>query len=130
MPLIRYRSGDTVTLAGATCRCGSPQPAIHEVTGRTDDLLLLPDGRVIGRLDPVFKGLRGLVEVQIVQERPDGVVLNVVPGRGYDESVETAMVRALGDRLGPSVHIRVHLVDGIPRTERGKFRAVVRLPGV
>jgi phenylacetate-CoA ligase len=130
MPLIRYRVGDTVSLSEESCSCGSPQPVIHEVVGRTDDLLILPDGRVVGRLDPVFKGLVGLEEVQIVQERRDQVVLKVVPGPGYSERVERAMVRALADRLGQSVDIRARVVRQISRTERGKFRAVIRRPGV
>ena len=85
MPLIRYRVGDTVTLTETPCACGSPQPVLHEVVGRTDDLLILPDGRVVGRLDPVFKGLAGLEEVQIAMGRCYGGGVAYVSGKRYTQ---------------------------------------------
>ena len=57
MPLVRYRVGDRGALAPADegCRCGRTLPTLATVEGRVDDVLLTPDGRRIGRLDPVFK---------------------------------------------------------------------------
>ncbi|MFQ5669583.1 MAG: hypothetical protein ACE5HD_03560 [Acidobacteriota bacterium] len=126
MPLIRFRVGDTVSLGSGTCACGRPYPVLQKVVGRTDDLLILPDGRRVGRLDPVFKGMRGIDEVQIIQETPGRVVMKVVPGPGFAPDTGPALAGALAERLGPSVEILVRPVDAIARTSRGKFRAVVR----
>ncbi|MDH3627320.1 MAG: hypothetical protein OEV00_11740 [Acidobacteriota bacterium] len=126
MPLIRYRVGDTLSLSTRRCSCGSAQPVLDQIVGRTDDLLILPDGRTVGRLDPVFKGLTGLSEVQIAQKATDHVVVRVVPSPAYDESSERSVKEALADRLGAEVRIEVETVTEIPRTSRGKFRSVVR----
>jgi len=126
MPLIRYRVGDTLSVTGENCPCGRSYPVLGDVVGRTDDLLILPDGRIVGRLDPVFKGLSGLGEVQIVQEAPERVVVHVVPGSGYGDEVRDALVSALTERLGTSVRIEVRTVEVIARSKRGKFRAVIR----
>ena len=127
MPLIRYRMGDTVTLASEPCPCGRMTPVLHTVIGRTDDLLILPDGRQIGRMDPVFKGLTGLDEVQIIQESMHRVRLEVVPAAGYGPRSERELRQAVADRLGPGVEIIIKQVESIPRTARRKFRAVIRL---
>ncbi|TDI42924.1 MAG: phenylacetate--CoA ligase family protein [Acidobacteria bacterium] len=127
MPLIRYRMGDTVTLTSDPCPCGRVTPVLQEVAGRTDDLLILPDGRQIGRMDPVFKGLIGLDEVQIIQESIQRVRLDVVPAAGYGPRSEKELHRAVADRLGAGVEIIIRQVENIPRTAGGKFRAVIRL---
>ena len=72
-PLIRYRLGDRLAESpsapgGAACPCGRTLPVLPALEGRVDDVLVLADGRRVGRLDPVFKGDLPLREAQIVQE--------------------------------------------------------------
>lgn len=131
MPLVRYETGDTATWAAPeSCPCGSSFPVLAAVEGRIDDLLELPDGRRIGRLDPVFKGGLPIREAQIVQ-RSDGslVVRFVTEDRGctaWAGAHEQQLMRELRARLGETVVIRLERVERIERGAGGKFKAVVR----
>lgn len=46
-PFVRYRVGDLGTVNKKTCSCGLTWPKITELKGRTRDLILLPDGKLI-----------------------------------------------------------------------------------
>lgn len=127
LPLLRYRTGDFATLGEPGCACGRAFPVLLRIEGRRDDVLVTPDGRRVGRLDPVFKGRRTLVEAQIVQESAVDVVVRVVPDVGYSDADGEAVARELVSRLSPQMRIRVERVPGIERGASGKFRAVVNL---
>ena len=126
MPLIRYEIGDRAALAaaGPPCSCGRSLPAFESVEGRCDDVVVTPAGRRIGRFDPVFKADLPIREAQIIQEGPGLLrvkVVPTVPGE-FDPAELMARLRA---RVGPGMELVVETVDRIPRTSRGKFRAVV-----
>lgn len=126
MPLIRYDIGDTGILAkNQNCSCGRNFPVIEHIVGRTDDILIMRDGRRVGRLDPVFKGLESIKETQIVQEDLDNVTLKIVPGDNYRQEEADIIVYELKKRLGSYTKITTQLVQEIPRTSSGKFRAVI-----
>lgn len=127
MPLIRYRVGDHAALgrADATpCACGRTLPALEHIEGRSDDLLYTPDGRVVGRLDPVFKSQLPVLEAQIVQEALDRVRVRYVPATRFASTDGAALVERIRARLG-DVRVVLEPVSSIPRTGNGKFRAVV-----
>lgn len=125
MPLVRYRIGDSVVMASEQCKCGRNFPAVESILGRTDDVLVTPDGRQIGRLDPIFKGLGAIKEAQIIQDRIDHVTIKIVKGNDYTESVGAELVRQLKLRIGDAMGVTVEYADSIPRTSAGKFRAVL-----
>ena len=127
MPLIRYATGDLAELGAGRCACGRAFPSLARLEGRTDDVLVTPEGRWIGRLDPIFKGVSSLHETQIVQDRTDHVRVDVVPVAAFTDGERDALVHALRQRLGPSMQIDVVQVGRIPRTAAGKFPAVVNL---
>jgi phenylacetate-CoA ligase len=124
-PLLRYRMGDAATLGEPGCACGRAFPVLLRIEGRLDDLLVTPDGRRVGRLDPVFKGRRTIAEAQIVQESALDVRVRLVPAAGYTEADGESVARELRARLAPEMRIRVERVAAIERTAAGKFRAVV-----
>lgn len=125
--LVRYRQGDRAALAppDEMCPCGRQMPLVQRLEGRADDVLVTPDGRRIGRLDPVFKATLAIREAQIAQTARDRVEVRVVPGAGYGEHDAEAIRARLAERLGPGMRVAVVVVERIPRTARGKFRAVV-----
>jgi len=127
MPLIRYATGDLATVASGPCRCGRAFPSLARIEGRADDVVVTPEGRWIGRLDPIFKSVSSLHETRIVQDRADHVRVEVVPLETFSTADRDALVSALGHRLGPSMSIDVVQVNQIPRTAAGKFPAVVNL---
>lgn len=123
-PFIRYRVGDIGMVGTSTCACGSSMPILESIEGRSESVLVTRDRRKIGRLDPVFKGVRGVCEAQIIQNDYDRFVIRVVPAREFCEEYAKVMAGNLADRVGQS-DIRVEIVDAIGRTSNGKFQAVI-----
>ncbi len=126
MPLIRYEVGDRVAIAPKSerCSCGRGLPILKSVDGRVDDVILTKDGRRIGRLDPVFKADLPIKEAQIIQESISRVRLRYVPTSDFVESDQKSIIQRLQQRLG-DMKITLEVVETIPRSSNGKFRAVI-----
>ena len=126
MPLIRYRIGDAGNVSHHPhCECARNMPILTKIEGRTDDMVLTPDGKQIGRMDPIFKTDINILEGQIIQETLDFTRVKVVPMDGFNNEDVQDIIQRVHQRLGESVRVEVELVDEIPRTKTGKFKAVV-----
>lgn len=124
MPLIKYRVGDSGKLSDGNCNCGRTLPLIEKIEGRSDDLLYTADGRRIGRLDPIFKNNLPVREAQIIQESLSTLKVKYVPAENFSNAALTTVTERIHERMG-NVKIVFDEVSAIPRTSRGKFRAVV-----
>lgn len=124
MPLVRYRVGDSGRLSSIKCECGRTLPVIDNISGRTDDTLFTKDGRRVGRMDPVFKGDLPIKEAQIVQESLSRITVNYVPAAEFEDSALGDLRGRILERLG-DIDIDFTRMSMIPRTSRGKFRAVI-----
>ena len=126
MPLIRYLVGDAGSVAppDESCACGRTLPMLRSIEGRCDDLVRTADGRLIGRLDPVFKGTLPIIGAQIIQEELDRFRVLVVPAAGYGGEAEGSITRRLRERVG-DVRVEVEVVDQLPIGANGKFKAVI-----
>jgi len=123
---IRYRIGDLAAWATEPCLCGrSALPVLGDLVGRLEDVVLLPDGRQVVRLDQVFRQLEGLAEGQIVQESLERFVVNVVPLSSYSRADAEKIRSRMIVRLGPQITVEIRELDAIPREPNGKFRAVI-----
>lgn len=125
MPLIRYRLGDWGSVSENSCGCGRKLPVLESVEGRTDDVIILPGGRRVGRLDPVFKSDLPIREAQIIQHAVDDVSIKFVPDATCTEEDAQRLAHRLRERIGSTVGINLQEVESIPRTSNGKFRAVI-----
>jgi phenylacetate-CoA ligase len=123
-PLFRYRIGDVGTRAKKPCSCGRASDSFFEVDGRIEDYVLTPDGRLVGRMDHVFKEQLQVAEAQILQRDQSEIEVVIVPRDDYNESSERRVIREIRSRLGPEIGVRVRLVNSIAREPNGKFRAV------
>ena len=123
-PLFRYRIGDVGTRAKAPCPCGRAGDSFLEVDGRIEDYVLTPDGRLVGRMDHVFKEQLEVAEAQIVQRAPEAIDVLIVPRAEYTENSERSVTKEIRSRLGQEIDIRIELVNSIAREPNGKFRAV------
>lgn len=125
MRLVRYRTGDTVTMSAAPCPCDRVFPVVDAIAGRQDACIVLPDGRRIGRLDRVFQGQQaGLVEGQVVYRGDARFSLRVVTTAAFDAAALLAAFR----RRVPGVAVQVEQVAAIMRGPNGKFAFVVTEP--
>lgn len=124
MPLIRYRIGDLVSDAQWNPKWRFQTASFGAVVGREDDCVVTPEGRRIGRMDPVFKGIEGISKAQLVQNDPGSIdVLIIRSSSGsFDESQLKQNIR---NRTSQSMEIRIREVADIPLTKAGKFKAVI-----
>lgn len=124
IPFFRYRIGDIGVRSKHPCPCGRPGEVFDSVEGREDDFVVTPDGRLIGRLDHIFKGQSQIAEAQIIQNRKEAITVIVVPRLHYDDAAQRRLRREIRSRLGDEIGIEIETVDDIPREANGKFRAV------
>lgn len=123
--LVRYETGDLAAWATDPCPCGRNHlPVLKEVVGRIEDVIVGPDGRQMVRFHWVFVDLPGIIEGQVVQEAIDRFTVRLVSANQLDAEVPGQIKARFRERLGP-VSVDVQRVQSIPRTERGKFRAVI-----
>ncbi len=127
MPLIRYAVGDLAESPGPAdlCACGRHLPRLGPILGRQDDAVVTPSGRLVGRLDPVFKRELPITEAQIIQDSLEQIRVRIVPAEGFSAQHASSLERALHDRLGEAMKIEIETVSHIPRGSAGKFKAVV-----
>jgi len=125
MPLVRYRVGDTARWAAEPCPCGRAMPVIEEIGGRLDDLVFTRERGFLGRLDPVLKGVRHIVESQLEQESLDVLRVRFVPAPHFTAEDLQMLEANLRARVGRSIHLEFECTARIPRTANGKFRFVI-----
>jgi hypothetical protein len=77
----------------------------------------------------VFADVKELSHVQLVQDAVDEVLLRIVPGAGYDPSVEKLLRERLMRYLYPAVTIKTELVDDLVLASSGKRRFVINRIG-
>lgn len=126
-PLFRYDSGDICNAESATPAFPEymGQRTIQGVDGRLEDYLFMSDGTRVGRLDQVFKSLDCIRMAQILQTNPGFAEFRIVRGSGYGKSDEAKLRREIENHIGGKCRFEIVYVDDLPRTARGKLRAVV-----
>ena len=124
-PFIRFRIGDLAAWSARSCGCGRSLPALEEVVGRIEDVVVGPDGREMVRFHGVFVGLPHVAEGQIVQRALNQIVVKVVPSAGFSQTEEKVIVQRVKDRLGSAVQVEVVRVEALERTTAGKAKAVI-----
>jgi phenylacetate-CoA ligase len=122
--LLRYRIGDTGTIAARPCGCESTLPVLDKLEGRSANAILLRDGRRLYRMSAIDAEIPTIREYQIVQEEVGRFTLYVVPAEGFRSADAHRAAGNLAESVGPAV-IRVECLDRIPRGPGGKFASVV-----
>jgi phenylacetate-CoA ligase len=126
-PMIRYRTDDVSALLTEPCPCGRTMRRMRAVSTKAEDIVITPDGRQISPsiLTHPFKPLDQIVASQIIQERPDHLLVKLVPAGDFSSDQEATLIASLRERLGAEMEIEVRHVAEIPRDRSGKFRWVI-----
>jgi len=125
MPLIRYRIEDVGVPSARTCACGRGQPLMERVAGRVADYLKRPDGSMVAGVSLVERTLTaidGIEQMQIVQEAPRRIDLNVVRAPDYSPQTEQALLGEFRQVFGADFEFRIRFLDKIPQESSGKYR--------
>lgn len=132
-PLIRYRIGDSITLADVSkqCSCGSIFPLVESIQGRTNDYILSPThGKVnLGNISNSTKDAKGIVCFQLVQNSIDHIEVRIVTSKDFDKKQELNFISSLRERVGNEIELSIRYVEAIDKERSGKFRIVKNLIG-
>lgn len=132
MPLIRYNTGDCVTLADEPCSCGRAYQVVDSVDGRDGDVIKTPSGRKLGvtliiQLLYVICGTRLIAESQMIQDAIDHVTIEYVPLPGFSHGELTAFEQLVREYMPEELAFDLKEVEQCRRTESGKLRPLVSL---
>jgi len=128
MPLIRYKTGDLVTLdENKSCACGRALPLIKSIEGRSDSMLITPEGHSLSpaSLSLVFAACPNIHDSQIIQTANDSITLKIVKEKQFNEKDLKNLVDQLKKRLGKVMKIDIEFVQEIARTDAGKRRLII-----
>ncbi|MFC2142068.1 phenylacetate--CoA ligase family protein [Acidobacteriota bacterium] len=125
MPLVRYRTNDLVTLSDKECQCGRNFVCVDSIMGRSNDVILNPEGRVIPMIDSVFNDIEHVKMAQVRQKSLNNLEILVVVEPGFDKNDEDKIASNLALRVGTEMTFSVKRVNRIPSNPRGKFKLVV-----
>ena len=125
--LLNYRLGDVVTVSEGSCACGRTLPTIETIDGRSDDFLVLEDGRKLHGLVAITPLMRvkGVVQVQLVQEDFERFTVRAVCAAPDEwDRIRHGLADGLGSLLGGTSEITIEQVDWIAPEANGKVKAV------
>jgi phenylacetate-CoA ligase len=127
MPMIRYRTGDIVTLSNEACECGRNLSSLRISGGRVADFVVTDNGTWIPGYAFIYicRSIKGITNFQIIQERKGRIrALLVVDGNFPSDGVGQVR-QAVQKRLNSSNEIIVELVDALAPSPSGKYRPVI-----
>ena len=131
MPLIRYKVGDVGVPSDEQCPCGRGLPLIKRVDGRTNDLIILPSGRILSNLallnvmHQIYGDKSNISRFRIIQEKRDEFKVYIVKGKTFTSETLRQIEKKLGKLLDGDVRIETIVVDTIPPDKSGKLRSVI-----
>ncbi len=126
MPLIRYDTGDIGEISKDPCPCGRPRPLLKAIRGRSTDILVTPEGKLVhGWFFMALFGelCQGVQEFRVIQESISDLSILLVPTTDFDSAVPDFVLRAVKE-LSPGWVVRIQTVDALSRTEGGKMKFV------
>jgi phenylacetate-CoA ligase len=127
MPIIRYRTGDVVTLSQAPCPCGRTLSSIKISGGRVADFVVTTDGVWIPGYAFIYicRAIPGIVKFQVHQERQGRIRVVLATDNNFPPNGTQQVRQAVRKRLNSDDGIFVELVDDIQPTPSGKYRPVI-----
>ncbi|HON37604.1 MAG TPA: hypothetical protein PLY57_02405 [Deltaproteobacteria bacterium] len=135
MPLIRYSTGDESTLVNRTCPCGRGLPLLEQITGRSGDMLVSPEGRCVvpAALSQYLIGeAPDLVgQIQVIQDRIDHLTIRMTKDPAPTPENMQHQKTMIEQLFGPGMRVHFEIVDEMPREKSGKYlftRRLIPLP--
>lgn len=132
-PFIRYATGDIAVLSEGLCPCGRPLPLLEKVEGRSNDVIVAPDGRVINSLALIYsvREIPGVERFRICQKAVDRFHIQMVRNERFGPGDEERIRRGWTLLLRAPLEVTFEYMEQLPTDPSGKFRHViseVRLP--
>ena len=127
MPIVRYRTGDMVTLSQKRCECGRSLSSISISGGRIADFIITNKGTWIVGYSFIYicRSVKGIVKFQVVQERLGEVNVLLVTDNEFPSDGRDQVSAAVRARLKSDDKITVEIVKYIAPSPSGKYRPVI-----
>jgi phenylacetate-CoA ligase len=140
MPLLRYRTGDLVSLTDAPCRCGRTHRRMSRVRGRVDDMIIVRGVNVYpSELERVLLEFRELAPEWrvILTKAPDGMdeatveveADSALAAGATRAAVATRVTERFREELGITLNVAIEPPGALPRAEGKAVRVVDRRSG-
>jgi phenylacetate-CoA ligase len=124
--LIRYDIGDHVSVSkNQNSKCGRSGLLIEHIEGRSENYIVTPDGKFIGRLDHVFKDSENVLEAQLEQTKAEELIVRIVKNNHYNLNDERNILDELRNRTGKEINIIFEYAQSIPRGPNNKFNFII-----
>lgn len=126
-PFIRYATGDIGVASARRCKCGRALPLLERIEGRSNDLVVAPDGRMINALALVYplREVEGIEQYRICQKDVDRFQVQIVANGAYRKDGEERIRTGWSKLLRAPVQVNFEYLPAIPAERMGKFRHVV-----
>lgn len=139
-PIIRYTGNEDFLIPiKETCICGVNTPLIKKIEGRSTDMIVLPDGKLMSPLTVTgipakvmdYFGTYKIKQFQIIQHRIDEMEILIVIDdklRDLGPSVERLLdelTKRFSEKIGHGIKIVVHEVDEVQKDAGSGYVKVV-----
>ena len=132
MPLIRYQLGD---LAIKLPKSAYPKdrelnyPLLQKLIGRDTDIVKTRSGKfmVVHSFTGIFEHIPEIRQFRVIQRDLDAIVVEYIPGRGFDLAILDTIKEKIHDGLGESLYLTFKPVANIPPTASGKPQIILSL---
>ncbi len=126
-PVIRYRTGDIVTLSSAPCSCGRTLSRIQVSGGRAVEFIVTKAGKWVVGYSFIYiaRSVKGIVKFQVIQEKIGEIRIRLVVDQRFPADGIDQVRKKAAQRLGGDDNIIVEIVDDIKPARSGKYRPVI-----
>lgn len=126
-PIIRYRTGDIVTLSKDVCGCGRTLSRVKISGGRAVEFVVTKAGKWVVGYSFIYiaRSVKGIVKFQVVQEKLGEVLVRLVVDERFPKDGMERVKLQVSKRLGGDDRIEVDIVEDIKPARSGKYRPVI-----
>lgn len=126
-PIIRYRTGDIVTLSDKKCACGRSLSSIEISGGRAVDFIVTEKGKWVVGYSFIYiaRSVQGIIKFQVVQEKIGEIKVFIVIDDNFPKNGKELVEKGVKQRLKSSDKILIKIVEDIKPAPSGKYRPVI-----
>ena len=126
-PVIRYATGDIVTLSQELCACGRTLSQVKISGGRAVEFIVTKAGKWVGGVTFMYvaRAIPGIVKFQAYQEQIGEIVFRLVVDQQFPDDGVEEVLRQVQQRIEGDDRIIVEIVEDIKPAPSGKYRPVI-----
>jgi len=127
MPIIRYELNDIGAASNKKALCGRGLPSMKIISGRSDDFIVLPSGRLLSPrfFSATMREVTGIYQWKVTQDDSGHIIILIVPSKEFSTDIGSRLKEKIFKNAGEKFKLKIQTVDEIPPDPSGKLRAVV-----